>query len=197
MNFGFSNSTADLDDDDWPVRSSPRGSLTRFAEWLRQKCTEMTEDVGLRAPIFEAGQSGSVRVGESGLLGPGSVSPALFDVDVSIADNMSTIAARGVLSATACDRLGETVRLALDQREGKIVLDLQGVEWIHMAGVHALSLTQLRASDELTELLLIPASPAVPRAIDATHGPFVYVNRLGTVGRARRRARRPVTGNHG
>jgi anti-anti-sigma regulatory factor len=176
MNLGFSNSTADLVDDDWPVLSSPRGSLTRFARWLRQKRTKMIEEIGLRPPIPEAGQSGSVRIGEPGLLGAGSVGPALFDVDVSFAYDITTIALHGVLSATACARLAETVQLALDQNIDRIVLDLKGIERIDLAGVHALLLAHLRASDELTELLLIPASPAAQRMIDAAYGPFVYIN---------------------
>jgi anti-anti-sigma regulatory factor len=175
MNLGFSNSTADLVDDDWPVLSSPPGSLTRFAEWLRQKCTRMTEG----PPVPEAGQSGSVRIGEPGVLGAASVGPALFDVAVGFAHDMTTIALHGVLSATACARLAETVQIALDQKTDRIVLDLEGIERIDLAGVHALLLAHLRASDELTELLLIPASPAAQRMIDAAHGPFVYVDGWG------------------
>lgn len=145
MNLRFSNSTTDLDDGHWPMLSSPRGSLTRFAEWLRQK-------------------------------GAGSVRPAFFDVVGSFDDDDTTIVLHGVLSAAVCARLSETVQIALDQKRERIVLDLRGIEHVGMIGVHALLLAHLRASDELTELLLIPASPAVQRVIDAAHGPFVYVN---------------------
>jgi anti-anti-sigma regulatory factor len=145
MNLRFSNSTTDLDDRHWPMLSFPRGSITRFAERLRQK-------------------------------GPGSVRSAFFDVDVSFDDDNTTIALHGVLSAADCAQLSETVQIALDQRRERIVLDLRGIQHVGMAGVHALILAHLRASDELRELLLIPASPAVQHVIDAADGPFVYVN---------------------
>ena len=171
MNLRFSDSIADLD-----VLSSPRGSLTRLAGWLRQKSAELNEDVGLRPPVSGAGQSGGVRIDEPDVLDEGSVGPGVFDVEVSVADDVTTIVLHGELSATACDRLADAVQLALDQEGERIVLDLRGLECIDLAGVHVLLLAHLRASDRLTELLLIPASPAAQRVIDALHGPFVYIN---------------------
>jgi anti-anti-sigma factor len=176
MNFEFSNSASDLDDDDWPVLSSPPGSLTHFADWLRQKCTEITEHAGPRPRISGASQSGGVRMGKRALLGNGNVASTLFDLDVSFADDVMTVTLHGVLSATACDRLAEPLQRFLDRGGERIVLDLRGLERIELAGIHTLLLAHLRASDELTELLLIPSTPAVQRVLDASGGPFVYVN---------------------
>lgn len=114
MNLRFSDSTADLD-----VLSSPRGSLTRLARWLRQKSAELNEDVDLRPPVSAAGKSGGVGIGEPDVLREGSVGPALFDFEVSVAGDVTTIVLHGELSATACDRLADAVQLALDQEGEK------------------------------------------------------------------------------
>lgn len=174
MNIGFSNSTADLDHDNRPELSSPRRSLTRCAERLRHKCTEILEAVGLRLPASKGGQSGSVCRAEPNLFGEGIVDPA--HLDVRRADGVTTIVLRGVLSPAACDRLAETVQRTIDQKGNRIVLDLTGIEFIDLAGVRVLLLAHLRASDEFTELLLLPALPAVQSVIDAIHGPFADIN---------------------
>jgi anti-anti-sigma regulatory factor len=175
MNLGFSNSSADLGGD-WPGLSSPRGLLTRFAQWLGQKRGETTERIGVPAPLPGAAGAGGAGIGEADLLGAEGVGPALFDVNVNSSAYATTIALRGALTATACDRLADTVERALDKNVETVVLDLRGIEVVDLAGVHVMLVAHLRASDQLSQLLLVPGLPAVQRVIDPLQGPFVYID---------------------
>jgi anti-anti-sigma regulatory factor len=75
-----------------------------------------------------------------------------------------------------CDRLLETVELALEHGPQRLVLDLRGVLSIEHSGVRALLISHLRASDQRTQLRLALGSAAIQQVIDAHDCPFAYTD---------------------
>jgi anti-anti-sigma regulatory factor len=82
----------------------------------------------------------------------------------------------GLLDRSSCDLLAATLEQAIDAGVDEIVLDLSDVVAIDRAAVLTILLAHLRASDQQTQLLIVPGRPAVQDALAAIRGPFTYLD---------------------
>ncbi|MEA2197546.1 MAG: hypothetical protein QOJ25_1597 [Solirubrobacteraceae bacterium] len=111
------------------------------------------------------------------------------------------IALSGELNLDTRESLIEALEQALDDDVGQIVLDLSALASIDGAGLDTILTAHLRASDELTTMVIIPGPETVQRVFDAIQGPFVYALRYPRRGRSDRpgahRTLQTVARSHG
>ncbi|HEY5319019.1 MAG TPA: STAS domain-containing protein, partial [Solirubrobacteraceae bacterium] len=101
--------------------------------------------------------------------------------------DLCIIEVSGTLNAGTGTVLVDALDDALEGDAGQIVLDLSGLASIDHAGLGAVLIAHLRASDELKRLAIVPGPDPVQRVFDAVQGPFLYTT--GRAGRATRDAR--------